>query len=70
MQDKPVFARGYNLYKLFWIFMIGSFAGDIVYKIYCYQYSKKIYYVFVDALSGEKHMSRIAVEFLCDCSII
>ena len=34
MQDKPVFAKGYNLYKLFWIFMIGSFAGDVIETVF------------------------------------
>lgn len=30
------FAKEYNIYKLIWIFLIGSFAGDIIETIFCY----------------------------------
>ena len=33
---KEVFAKGYNIYKLFWIFLICSFVGALVEIVWCY----------------------------------
>ena len=30
------FAKGFNLYKVFWIFMVGGVLGCIVETIWCY----------------------------------
>lgn len=32
---KEVFAQGYGFYKLFWLFFIGAFLGDIAETIFC-----------------------------------
>ncbi len=34
-QEKTGFARGCGFYKLFWLFLIGAFLGDIVETVFC-----------------------------------
>lgn len=38
----PVFAQGYNFYKLVWIFIMASFIGDVIETIYVYLVSGEL----------------------------
>ncbi|MEG2897920.1 MAG: putative ABC transporter permease [Eubacterium sp.] len=36
MNSKKSFAAGYNFYKLFWIFLMGSFLGVVLEMLFCF----------------------------------